>query len=61
MDIIKKEKGGTYEGKDKAKKTSSITTRITREQSQAINEACEVNQCTRSTLLYSIIEDWRTK
>jgi hypothetical protein len=61
MDIIKKEKGGTYEGKPRAQKTSSISTRITTDQAQAIEQACQDNQCTKSTLLYSIIEDWRTK
>ena len=61
MNIIRKERGGTYEGKTKAQKTSSISTRITAEQAKAIDEACEKNKCTKSTLLFSIIEQWRNK
>jgi hypothetical protein len=55
--IIKKERGGTYEGKPKAKKTTSISTRLPAELMQKLLDECREHDCSKSTLLLSILTD----
>lgn len=57
MNIIKKERGGTYEGKPKAKKTTSISTRLPAELMQKLLDECRQHDCSKSTLLLSILTD----
>jgi len=57
MKIIKKTRGGTYEGQPKAKKTTSISTRLPSDLMDRLLEECKQNDCSKSTLLLSILTD----
>ena len=57
MKIIRKEKGGTYEGRPKASKTKAISCRIESDLREKLLAECDAHQCTISTLLYSILHD----
>ena len=57
MNIIKKTRGGTYEGQPKAKKTTSISTRLPADLMEKLLDECRKNDCSKSTLLLSILTD----
>ena len=57
MKIIRNKRGGTYEGEPKAKKTKSISTRLPAQIMKALLDECERSNCSKSTLLLSILTD----
>ena len=56
MEIIKGQRGGTYDG-PKAKKTKSISTRLPQNIMDALLRECEEHNCTKSVLLLSILTE----
>jgi hypothetical protein len=57
MTILKRTRGGTYEGQPKAKKTTSISTRLPSDLMEKLLEECSEHDCSKSTLLLSILSD----
>ena len=55
--IIRRGRGGTYEGKPKAKKTTSISTRLPADLMEKLLDECRQHDCSKSTLLLSILTD----